>query len=193
MSAKIDPRIQAIPVAPAMHYHMGGVVTDLWGRTSLEGLSACGESASTGAHGANRLASNSLLEAVVFAERAARRLQGATLAAPGEATAEAPPEIAELSLNDLRKRMHSQCGVIREAKGLTTTLDWIHAAIANVGPTRGLVASSLIVAGALARQESRGGHYRSDFPQTLAPHGTFMRRGADGLPEIHHAATAEGL
>ena len=193
MTAKIDPRERPIPVAPAMHYHMGGIVTDLWGRTSLEGLSACGESASTGAHGANRLASNSLLEAVVFAERAARRLRGAELKAPGEASAEAPPELAEASLAELRKRMHSQCGVIREARGLGATLDWIHAAMDKAGKARALTASSLIVAGALARQESRGGHYRSDYPQTLAPHRTFVRRGADERPDIHHAATAEGL
>jgi L-aspartate oxidase len=192
-SAKIDPRTQPIPVAPAMHYHMGGVVTDLWGRTSLEGLSACGESASTGAHGGNRLASNSLLEAVVFAERTARRLKDATLSQPGEATAEAPPELSELSLTELRKRMHSQVGVVREAGGLAATLDWIEAATHNVGPARPLVAAKLIVAAALAREESRGGHYRSDFPKTLAPHRTFIRRSDKGETVIHHAAMAEGL
>lgn len=187
MSAQIDPRIAPIPVAPAMHYHMGGVVTDLWARTSLEGLSACGESASTGAHGANRLASNSLLEAVVFAERASRRLKDATLIQPGEATAEAPPELGELSLTELRKRMHSQVGVIREAGGLAATLDWIEAATHNVGAARGLVAARLITAGALARQESRGGHFRRDFPETVAPHRTFIRRGDKGETVIHHA------
>ena len=191
--AKIDPRTQPIPVAPAMHYHMGGVVTDLWARTSLEGLSACGESASTGAHGANRLASNSLLEAVVFAERAARRLKGATLTQPGEASAIAPPDMNELSMVELRKRMHSQVGVVREARGLTSTLDWMDAAAGNVGPARALVAARLIAAGALAREESRGGHYRSDFPNTLPPHRTFIRRGPDGHPLIQHSAIAEGV
>ncbi len=193
MSAKIDPRVDTIPVAPAMHYHMGGVVTDLWARTSLEGLSACGESASTGAHGANRLASNSLLEAVVFAERAARRLKESDLATPGPAQAEAPPDVGELSLTELRKRMHGQCGVIRTAAGLAATLDWLNAAMDNVGPARALVASRLIVSAALARRESRGGHYRSDFPDAFAPpHRTFIRRGLDGQPLIHHAAIAEG-
>jgi L-aspartate oxidase len=191
-SAKIDPRMMPIPVAPAMHYHMGGVVTDLWARTSLEGLSACGESAATGAHGANRLASNSLLEAVVFAERAARRLKGATLTDAGDATAIAPPELNELSLVELRKRMHGQVGVVRDATGLGATLDWLTAAHANVGPARAIIAARLITSGALARQESRGGHYRSDYPQAAAPHRTFIRRGEDGLPLIHHAATADG-
>jgi L-aspartate oxidase len=193
-SASIDPRTQPIPVAPAMHYHMGGVVTDLWARTSLEGLSACGESASTGAHGANRLASNSLLEAVVFAERAARRLKDTTMVQPGEATAIAPPEMNELAMVELRKRMHSQVGVVREAKGLATTLDWIEAASHNVGTAaRALTASRLIVAGALAREESRGGHFRSDFPATLAPHRTFIRRGGNGEPVIHHSAILDGV
>lgn len=192
-SAGVDPRVAPIPVAPAMHYHMGGVVTDLWGRTSLEGLSACGESASTGAHGANRLASNSLLEAVVFAERAARRLKGATMTQASDAKAEMPPDMNELSMTELRKRMHSQVGVVREAKGLSSTIDWIDAAMDNVGPARALVAARLIAAGALARQESRGGHYRSDFPKTLAPHRTFIRRGRSGDPAIHHSAIAEGV
>ena len=132
-----------------MHYHMGGVVTDLWGRTSLVGLSACGESASTGAHGANRLASNSLLEAVVLAERTARRLKDTTVAQPGEAKAEAPPELGELSLTELRKRMHGRVGVVRDARGLEATLDWIDAATHNVGPARALVTAKLIVSGAL--------------------------------------------
>jgi L-aspartate oxidase len=189
-SAKIDPRIAPIPVAPAMHYHMGGVVTDLWARTSLEGLSACGESASTGAHGGNRLASNSLLEAVVFAERAARRLKDTAIVQPGQAQAEAPPELGDLSLTELRKRMHGQVGVVRDSSGLAATLDWIDAAAHNVGPARSLVAANLIVAAALAREESRGGHYRSDFPETKAPHRTFLRRGEDGLPLIHHHPVA---
>ncbi len=191
-SANIDPRTMPIPVAPAMHYHMGGVVTDLWARTSLEGLSACGETAATGAHGANRLASNSLLEAVVFAERAARRLKDATLAEAGEASAIAPPELNELSLVELRKRMHGQVGVVRDAAGLGATLDWLTAAHANVGPARAIITARLITAGALARCESRGGHYRSDFPEIAAPHRTFIRRGENGLPLIHHAATADG-
>jgi L-aspartate oxidase len=188
LSAGIDPRIDPIPVAPAMHYHMGGVVTDLWGRTSLEGLSACGESASTGAHGANRLASNSLLEAVVFAERTARRLKDATIIEPGEGKAHAPPDLPDGLLSELRSMMHSQCGVIREAKGLGESLDWLSGVEKRNGPARALVTAKLILAGALAREESRGGHYRSDFPHPVAPHRTFMRRGGDGLPLIHHAA-----
>lgn len=189
-SAKIDPRIAPIPIAPAMHYHMGGVVTDLWAKTTLEGLSACGESAATGAHGANRLASNSLLEAVVFAERAARRLKDTVIVQPGPATAEAPPELGDLSLTELRKRMHGQVGVVRDASGLAATLDWIDAAHHNVGPARALIAANLIVAAALAREESRGGHYRSDFSETKSPHRTFIRRGDDGLPLIRHCAIA---
>ena len=110
---------------------------------------------------------------------------------PGEASAEAPPELGELSLTELRKRMHGQVGVVRDAEGLEATLDWIDAATRNVGPARALVAAKLIVSGALARQESRGGHYRSDFPKTVAPHRTFMRAGREGEPLIHHAAMAE--
>jgi L-aspartate oxidase len=176
-----------------MHYHMGGVVTDLWARTSLEGLSACGESASTGAHGANRLASNSLLEAVVFAERAARRLKGAVLSeASAAASATAPPVLEDSSLVELRHRMHAEVGVVREAAGLGATLDWLAAVAARAGPARALISAQLIAAAALARQESRGGHYRSDYPQIAAPHRTFVSRRTDGQPEIHHAAILDG-
>jgi L-aspartate oxidase len=190
-SAGVDPRIAPIPVAPAMHYHMGGIASDLWGRTSLEGLSVCGESASTGAHGANRLASNSLLEAVVFAERIARRLKGATITQPGAAAAPPSPNLAEADLADLRRRMHERVGVIRDAAGLTETLDWIGAAERRVGPARPLVTSRLIVECALARTESRGGHYRSDHPDADAPARTFVRQQADGSPLIRHARQPE--
>jgi L-aspartate oxidase len=192
LSADIDPRTDPIPVAPAMHYHMGGVVSDLWGRTSLEGLSACGESASTGAHGANRLASNSLLEAVVFAERTARRLKDTIVVRPGEGKAHAPPDLPDGTLSELRSKMHSQCGVIREAAGLSETLDWLGGVEKRNGPARALIAAKLILAGALAREESRGGHFRSDFPKAVAPHRTFVRRSEDGQPLIRHAAMAKG-
>ena len=82
MAAGIDPATQPIPVAPAAHYHMGGIAVDARGRTSLKGLWAGGEVSSTGAHGANRLASNSLLEAVVYAARIAEDIDGSSIAAP---------------------------------------------------------------------------------------------------------------
>jgi L-aspartate oxidase len=183
-SAGIDPREQPIPVAPAMHYHMGGVATDLWGRTTLEGLSACGETSSTGAHGANRLASNSLLEAVVFAERVARRLRDADLKPANNPTAHAPPALPDADLAALRKHMSADAGVVRNAQGLGRTLDWIDQTEKRVGPARPLVASRLIVAAALDRHESRGGHYRSDYPDAAEPARTFIRADAAGRPFI---------
>lgn len=116
----------------------------------------------------------------------------ATLANPGEARAQAPPELGAHALNGLRQRMHEQVGVVRDAKGLGATLDWIGGSIDATGPARALVAAKLIVAAALARKESRGGHYRSDFPQAATPHRTFLRAGPDGEPLIQHSAVAEG-
>lgn len=166
MAAGIDPRIEPIPVAPAAHYHMGGVAADMWGRSTLQGLSVCGECTSTGAHGANRLASNSLLEAVVFAARIADRIRESELTEPDASSADVPDELPADALQTLRQRMADQCGVVRDAAGLTSLLETIDEMKQTHGPARALVASGLIAEAALSREESRGGHFRSDFPDT---------------------------
>jgi L-aspartate oxidase len=147
---------------------MGGIVTDVWGKTTLDGLSAIGECASTGVHGANRLASNSLLEAVVFAHRVAERLRDAPSSgqAGGDAASIAPPLPAD-ALQVLRTEMTAKAGVVRDATGLTSLVGTINDLKAQHGFTNELVTAGLIAEGALARQESRGGHYRSDFPKEL--------------------------
>lgn len=183
MSAGIDPRSDLIPVAPAAHYHMGGLVTDIWGQTTLEGLSACGECASTGAHGANRLASNSLLEAVVFAQRIASHLSGQTLTDPPSGRAVIAPELPAPALARLRAAMGRHCGVVREAVGLQSLLAEIDALDNAHGPAHPLTAARLIAAAALARRESRGGHYRSDAPQLDEPARRTFVGGPYNAPE----------
>jgi L-aspartate oxidase len=173
MRAGIDPRVQPIPVTPAVHYHMGGVATDLDGRTSLPGLLAAGECASTGVHGANRLASNSLLEAAVFGARAGRAARDLVMG--GAPLAAAPtPDLPDSALQALRQAMSRDAGVIRDADGLSRLVAILDALETVHGPAPTLVAAQLIARAALARQESRGGHYRSDFPATAAPVRTFV-------------------
>ena len=165
MRAGIDPREALIPVAPAVHYHMGGIATDSVGRSSLDGLFAVGECAATGVHGANRLASNSLLEAVVFGGRAADVLREAELGSRRSDTIRPQPWLslgAEVTAT-LRAAMTRHCGVRRTAGGLNALLDTIDGLIARVGRANPLVAARLIAAAALAREESRGGHWRDDF------------------------------
>jgi L-aspartate oxidase len=173
--AGIDPARDLIPVAPAAHYHMGGVLTDANGRTSLDGLWAAGEVASTGAHGANRLASNSLLEAVVYAARIAEDIAGLlplsqTLPwADASKRGETQPAVAEPARERaLRQLMTANVGVIRDGAGLRGALGELLRLERDTVPSlRNMAAAALMVtAAALRRTESRGGHYRSDFPKT---------------------------
>jgi len=170
MAAGIDPRDALIPVAPAAHYHMGGIVTDVWGRTTLPGLSACGECASTGAHGANRLASNSLLEAVVFSARIADRLrEGAAVALPEPESAVRPAELPAQELASLRAGMAQACGVVRTGAALAGLSGDIDSQLLRHPGALPVVCARLMVRAALARTESRGGHFREDFPELQEP------------------------
>jgi len=167
MDAGIDPRTELIPIAPAVHYHMGGISTDDVGRSTLPGLFAVGECAATGVHGANRLASNSLLEAVVFGGRAAEYLLGTDVPERRAETIRSQPW---LSMGDgvtrtLRQSMTRYCGVRRDAAGLNQLIGILDELIAEAGRANPLVAARMIASAALAREESRGGHFREDFPK----------------------------
>jgi len=174
-SAGIDPRTARIPVAPAAHYHMGGVAVDEWGRSSLRGLWVCGEASATGVHGANRLASNSLLEAMVYASRAADDIRGAALEPTGATPLPIPPHdssprLAQAVL-DLRNVMYADVGLLRDARGLRNArarIATLSAEFPNaLGELRNLlVVANAIASAALSREESRGSHYRLDFPQS---------------------------
>jgi len=167
MHAGIDPRRAPIPVAPAAHYHMGGIKTDGIGRTSLEGLYAVGECASTGVHGANRLASNSLLEAAVFGARAGAAAAAACAPSrPGRGVV--PPRLPAAPLMELRRAMDRYVGVVRTGEGLKKILDRLAALEAAFGPAPEIQAATLIAGAALRREESRGGHFRLDFPSSLS-------------------------
>ena len=168
-----DPGADPIPVAPAAHYTMGGIVTDLDGRTEVPGLYAAGECACTGVHGANRLASNSLLECLVFGRRAAL----ATLAEP------VPSGLAPVSDTESwpeetvtaagRSALWGDAGLVRDAAGLDRLRRSPH------------VLTRLIAESALAREESRGGHFRTDFPaedDAFAAH-TLVRPGEEPVFE----------
>ncbi len=170
-AAGIDPMRQPIPIAPAAHYHMGGISVDAYGRTSLKGLWAGGEVSSTGAHGANRLASNSLLEAVVYAARIAEDIDGHTIAAPARSpTVSVTPrnrEMPQLTEASLRAMMTTHVGVIRDGDRLAEAVRSFAAIERDSGniALRNMATSALLVAAsAWSRRESRGAHYRIDYP-----------------------------
>lgn len=184
MAAGIDPSVSMIPVAPAAHYHMGGISVDQNARSSLPGLWAIGECSSTGAHGANRLASNSLLEAIVFGARAAADINAVTSRRAQASGSVLPPEgagsAAQPSLAGLRRIMTANVGLERNADDLRRALDFIlklENAAAHDPDLRNMAATCLLIAGAsLLRTESRGGHFRSDYPapRTEWAHRTFL-------------------
>jgi L-aspartate oxidase len=236
--AGIDPRVEPMPVTPAAHYHMGGVAVDLAGRTSIPGLWACGEVASTGVHGANRLASNSLLEALVFgaevgedvaavaperpevtvvrrtARDAAPRLANDTasrragLPCAAETARDSNHEsgtacpIDSVRAARLRSRVRQllwdHVGVERDGDGLATALHELDAiaedSAAAAGELRNLVTvGRLVTVAALLREESRGAHWRRDFPATnpACAHRTLAT--ADELLAAAAAATRPEL
>jgi L-aspartate oxidase len=186
----VDIARELIPVHPAAHYAMGGVRTNLYGATTLERLYAAGECACTGVHGANRLASNSLLEGLVFGARAARAMlewagRDRAVAVPPQSPALFP----EISERDLRTLMWRNCGIVRDAALLSEAAERLEAVECSPKPDatradyelRNMHSVGRIIAScALAREESRGGHFRSDFPQPreeFRKHSTVVRLG----------------
>lgn len=159
----LDPDREPIPVQPAAHYHMGGLKVDEAGRTSLAGLYACGEVASTGLHGANRLASNSLLEALAYGQWIGEAIR-AEAAPAGAPRPQEPPawRPATATPEPLRRTMDRCVGLVRDAAGLTTAL----ARLAPfIGTDDAALVAALIALAALERAESRGGHFRADYPE----------------------------
>ena len=173
----IDPVHEPIPVTPAAHYMMGGVMTDLAGRSSIARLYAVGEVARTGVHGANRLASNSLLEGLVFAERAARDMveTPVDLPVPDPGLWEVPAlddrGAAQVAADEIRELMWTYASIARTAPGLRRCLAALQQLGARLPPgateERNLhTTATLVTEASLMRKESRGGHFRSDFPKT---------------------------
>ena len=168
----VDITRQPAPIRPAAHYAMGGVRTDLTGRTSLAGLFAAGEVACTGVHGANRLASNSLLEGVVFGARAGRAMRESPSTSGGNGSQASSFDVPRADATDIRHLTWDQCGIVRCRDGLERAIERLEQHGSQpVQPTRERAAlrnihqvALLIARSALAREESRGAHFRTDFP-----------------------------
>lgn len=168
--AGIDPQRQPIPVCPAQHYHMGGIATDTFGRTSIAGLWAIGETSSTGLHGANRLASNSLLEACIMAMRTAETINNQIPSnCLADATLGLPEAPRQYALQSVQPIMQRHLGIIRNGSGLMDAICKLMELYKKAEfPDNPAIIALMIAVCAYNRQESRGAHCRSDFP-TQAP------------------------
>lgn len=204
----LDIAVDLLPVSPASHYCMGGVRTDLWGRTTVPGLYAAGEVSCTGVHGANRLASNSLLEGLVFGARAG---EAAATDSP-KSQVPGPSSSAGLGTRDLglgtqlstavRKRvkrvMWERVGILRDAAGLKRAIDefdQIARSNLSVSSKNFVTLATLVAKAALWREESRGGHFRTDHPEQREEFRvhSIQRSGVDitSSPEINFALSAK--
>ena len=194
----IDITRDPVPVSPAAHYLMGGVATDLGGRASLPGLYAAGEVAANGVHGANRLASNSLLEGLVFGARAAEAMTADLGPAPPEPEElpVAAPGAPALTRTEVQRLAWRELGLVREAGGLRALLDRLPErppgppADREAAETGNLIEVARAMAvSALFREESRGGHFRRDFPRTDDVHfrgHTLLDAGGPRLVPVDH-------
>jgi L-aspartate oxidase len=200
-SLGIDPVHELIPVVPACHYASGGIRTDLLGRSTVAGLYACGEAACTGVHGANRLASNSLLEGLVFGRRIASNIveqpgpfrKPATLSRPGGV-------VDDRIRPALQQLMSAHVGVLRDLKGLETALrelgelaavgESVPCGTENWEATNLVTVASVLATVARLREETRGSHWRDDFPDRDDEHWRVhldVSLDADGAPQIDFA------
>jgi L-aspartate oxidase len=183
-AAGIDPVTQPIPIRPAAHYHMGGIAVDLAGRTSVEGIWACGEAACTGLHGANRLASNSLLEAAVCGRLAAESIAGTMPRRRGKPRAELITLVAS-DPSPVRKILSRAAGVLRNRDDLAAAAAELLPLVLDRGTASDPACVALmIVIAALRRRESRGAHARTDFPSRAA----HVQRSMLHLDEVLAAA-----
>ena len=192
--AGINPVRQPIPVAPGAHYSCGGVVTDVQGQTELPGLFAAGEVARTGMHGANRLASNSLLEGLVVGGRAGRAAAAhAELVGRPRATASEPVGRPALDRSELQRAMSRNASVVRDADGLRRLTGMLSTAPIRTMLTRAdleaaalTVAARAVAAAALARNESRGCHHRAEYPEATPAQACsiVVRLGDDDSAQI---------
>ncbi len=176
-----DWGVEPVPVTPAAHYYMGGIRTDAWGRTSVPGLHAVGEVACNGLQGANRLASNSLLEGAVYGARVVRAIVDDPAATPFDDEWATPVELdlsdadggREVNRSDLQQLMWDAAGLVRTEGDLEQAAvelaTWRAADVTDAKSAEDanlLIVARAVVASALARRESRGGHFRTDFPDT---------------------------